>query len=615
MFYSYNGITFELLKTNLFALDAVYTDDDADYLYTHVQIDIDAYLNPSTMSYLNTGAGAILSVGSLPATTIAAIRRQLLQERGQLTITDYNSQTVLSCPAPGFSVDVRNGPHPISCQIRQVTGARTWLMRWVCECWIKECPGASPAMISNRYQEHHLINANHLTTRIISGKMVFRSDFMLAADLVAHQFFNGSTIPPVAPGFQRESVDVMVETSGLALQWTIRDQAKMYDKGETDARLGGSGILHIEGTYGIQSLNTHEGPAAGNSIAQIDIRAHGNRNSNQWTMIQTCFQIVITKMQLVADAPIGFVQHAAIRESMGENEKWVEVSISYLMPPITVGKSSLPRIDTLRSDVQDIFDNQDGTNPGLPWGKGARGTEVVTIVTQALQQACQQVPQPVTGNVPVSSPGTNYSGPPPSIRVQPVEKIPNREKLYRGDFQNQEAPYTSYRSSIEYDVQGGTLSIPSTGPPPSGAGGGSPGEGNRSSGPGSPSWSWPAQILQISSPLTKVRVSFQAERAGAPPKVPTLVPNDQNMVLSFYRLRPDSPIVWNDGETVIFAINGYYEFLMKQAPQADASFSMGVLPWTNIAFTDSRLQPSDFVSGIYDNPSGSGGGGPIGPTV
>src|SRR4051794_22889455 len=158
MLYEYSGIKMKMVKTNIIQFDAIYSEDRAGYLYTHYNIDIQATINPMTMAYTGgDGAGAPTEAPgeSFPATTIKAIRHELLQPRRRLLITDETGNVLLDTPNIDTTSDAKNGPIPLGCSLINISGARTILLRWQCEGWIRECPDVqdttaiAPYIISN----------------------------------------------------------------------------------------------------------------------------------------------------------------------------------------------------------------------------------------------------------------------------------------------------------------------------------------------------------------------------------------------------------------------------------------------------------------------------------
>lgn len=623
MFVNYNGVAFDILTTNSHGMEAVYSDDGADYLYTKFHIDVTAVMNPGATTYPQ---GSTIP----PGVSIQQVRQLLLAPRAFLFISDGQGNMVVRCPEQGFPCDVANGPFPRRCEVTKVIGSKTWIMRWSCDFALIECPAAAngSGLISHRYTQTHTINQYHLTTRTTTGRMKFRSDVLQAAGVFAHELFTqqnvtGIGLPDSIPGFQRDALDVTVDSDGLGLNYRLRDVEKMWDKGEDGADKGGSGIIRLEGSAGVMAVSSKEGPACGSTIAQVSIRAWGNKFSNQWTMIQRCFQIVIAKMAIdPTQPPIGFVIDASIRESLGEDDKWVDVSITFMQYPVgnasTLGPGSL-RLDPVMSDVFDVmesvFGDNAGRNPDLPNSAGTQGTAEITLMTAALKQACSDTQASNAANNPEAA-GPEAAPYLPAINVQSTPPVNDRQSLYDGSSynpstQNTPTPYTHYRGSIEYEIMSHVLTCPTTGPPPNSGGGSSGNSGGPSSGPGSPQWGWPAAQFALSSPTGVLRVDFQAERIGATPKIPTIkpnqTPNGPQLTLNFYRIRNEMPEVWVDGSTKIYTVNGYYEFAMDKVPQDGDAISMGALPWTTLPFEDQTIALSDnsgdgsgMLHGIYD---------------
>ena len=287
MFYVYNGVVMQMAKTHQIAFDAQYSSDGMDYLYTRGRISIGFQINPQATAYIISSNAVVSTPGTLPATTVAAIRHSLMQPRQQLLITDYLAQTMLQCPADGFIVDAKDGPKPISCSLEEIAGSRTFVGRWTCEFNIIEClaSGNPPVIISNRWSDSHAINDSQLTTRTISGRTVFRRDWLEALGLTPDDLRDSFPLPVVAPGMQRVSLDIITASSGNEAMWRITDKERMYDLGNTDPAGGGvgvfskSGILQIDGSQTLQSIPTAGGPTAGATVNSITLRARGKQGS------------------------------------------------------------------------------------------------------------------------------------------------------------------------------------------------------------------------------------------------------------------------------------------------------------------------------------------------
>lgn len=614
MFFQYNGIDFELARTNSWSAEAVYSDDGVDYLYTRHRIDIEAQLNPGQTAYELIDGEVVPAEGALPATTFTATRHALMQPRATLYVTDYNGQVVLEIPEPGYAVDAENGPKPIRCEPRVLGASRLWAFRWVVEVCTLECSADETeyGVISCRWQDSHHINQHQLVTRMVTGKMVFRNDVLTNLGVGA-DFVRGYINITTPPGFQRTAVDVTVQSDGRALTFQIREEEKMADLGETDPNTGASGILQIDGAAGVTSMSTDAGPPGGMSLWQIDLRAYMRKDANQWTVLQYLWLLALTKMSGVGNVAIGIIRHAAVRESMGRDDKWSEITIAFQAKQQNNAVIPSINIDPMRRDLQDVYAPQNGINPAFANKSGMAGTSAVDLTTQdPLTYACLAV---VMGEVP--SDGTDdvpntTDGYVPYTRVQAVDVLSEQPSRYNTE---DDSAYTLYRASIEISRSTGLYQAPPSGsadskysqPPPSasdwgGANGSFSGSSGESKG-GLP----PSRMFRFHMPVEKMRMTFEAERIGSPPAIPSPSNSDENLVLTWAHLNPISPVVGNDGYTPVFMVKGTYEYALQTPIQPGQNLIMGALPWTTLNFADNVIPPNAFEHGIFDDDQNGGG--------
>lgn len=604
MFYSYNGIVMQLARTNDLAFDAVYSDDGMDYLYTQVRIDIAATINPGATAYTKQAGVPTATPGALPTTTIEAIRHALLQPRQQLLVTDYSGQVMLRCPVDGYSVDLVDGPKPLSLTIREVQGSRSFLVNWRCECHILECPDGSttPVLLSNRWSDQHTIGVNHLAVRSAAGKVVFHKAFLEAAGAVTDDYRH-FFLPPVAPGFQRTHVDIVQNSANTEAMWRITDEEVMYDLGETDSRgygvpggLRGSGIIELQGRQALVSIPTGtNAPTTGMTMNNLLVTAKGNKLSNQWIMIQRLFELAASILG-IGNVAGDYIVHVSVARSLGQKEKWVELQIGFYQQQTKQAFIGNINIASLRYDVGEIFTSQGGVNPNLPNDFGTRGTAIGTLVAQRLTDACQGVEGPGAsqGGAPTGNPPPP-EGPPPSINVFTRDELPEITPSYSPD--PSPYPYTSYDLEMKYNTNTGIIQCPIAGPRAQTS------QSGASSRPTS-------AVFRTHQPMSTLTIVGTAERIGQMPLLPRPESTDRNLVLKNFQIIPNAPTILNDAVTPVGRVTVYYEYAML-APidSQNPSLRVGVLPWTSIPIGTVDLTPDDFSDGIIDDPSGSSGPG------
>lgn len=602
MQYNYGGIQLQVVKTNEIAFEAVYTQDQIDYLYTRVIIDIQAIVNPGATSYTQQGGIPTSTPGTLPTTTVEAIRHVLSQPRRQLVIGDYLNQKMLAIPGD-YDCDVKGGPFPKVHRIVEVQGSRTFLVRWSCEANIIECPAGTdaPVLISNRWSDQHTINEYHLTTRTATGRTVFRRDYLEAAGKFPDDY-RSAILPPVNSDFQRTRVNIMVPPTGNELVWQVTDEERIYNLGETDGRQDnqgkvGSGIIRIEGTQGIQSIPSGpNGPVMPNTILVVELRALGSRYSDQWTMLQRILGLVATLVPKLGTDQGYWITNARVQRSLGMTEKTVDVVFHILQQPpaiLKAGNIDYSAFEPPLSDIAKIFAQNDG-NPNLPNDSGSRGSAIVAAMVQLLTVPCLDSPpaESIAGG-PLDVPPPSV-GPAPKVIITPVDELPDVPSRYTRPINPEggSSPYSHYQLNMNWEIDNGIIQCPistiqsSSGPPPA----------------GTPT----SALFRVAQPMAQLIVEGVAETLNGAPALPKMNPNDPNLKLIASRIVPEAPVIINDGVTSATRVSFWYKFAQIAAFNPNnPQLSAGVLPWTTLTYGENQLIPTDFVSGIIDDPSGT----------
>ena len=178
--------------------------------------------------------------------TDAELRARLWVPRARLKITahDANGREVvwLQSPKPGLSVDVANGPHPISVDVVEAAGSgHSMGVHFQIETSVSPCPSGSDRLIlSHRWEMAHDHDDDYYLTRYIQGEVVFNAEILDKLDIwgdhVRNQFFH-----PIPLGFRRGGPKLVQSSDGLVIRYTIRDtdQTVTFEPGD-------SGATHVE---------------------------------------------------------------------------------------------------------------------------------------------------------------------------------------------------------------------------------------------------------------------------------------------------------------------------------------------------------------------------------
>jgi hypothetical protein len=402
MMISYAGLNFELEHISRWDERAVYSDDGTDFLYVHVTIGVQAVWNPSATRN-NDGDRA-------PA-SFAALRQVMLTPRRQLKV-DVGGVVVLESPAkrPGgdrnFVVDVKNGPQPIGFQVLEVRSVKTMVIYWECECWINAC--CNSALLSHRWEMTHELSESFLTTRRITGRAVFRSDFLRDYPGQPARYpddWRLRLFHPIPDGFQRDKVNVVAASDGLSAQYQVVDQEQWLNKGLN------SPVIRIQGEWktGIVGGEYPYGPDLGSRYVAFSIHVWGSNRATRQSLINACFKGAASFK--LDNRGFGFLQrrsyyNADLTVNVVEKEATLTVGFftgSAVGRILNFFNPAFDEAERLTRDFPEDMVNLGQVAPTAnprPPVAGCRGSYVGRMVAQALLGRCETPAKPPAADVP-----------------------------------------------------------------------------------------------------------------------------------------------------------------------------------------------------------------------
>ena len=436
----YGPCWLNVIKVNSYKRAAVY--NGPDYLYTRHVISVRAVFNPAVQheflrgdkitygrtdigltspriirdpvvgpleSEFNPPSGGTLRPDRPAAVTAEAIKHALLQPRLVLTWT-IQGQQILHAPLPGYATDSTNGPKPIDCDVVELHSGKTWLVDYVIQADISECPRftqkPSP-VLSNQWEMFHDLDQDFYTVRVIRGKVIFdaavvRGLVLAATDAIRPDDLRPLFLFPVPANMKRDKVRVHLEQDGVTLNYEVVDKETSLNISSAfvtrveavhtvqntlpDLSVGmpsipglkvgvslgslGSlqhqhalarGGLHI-GTWGLSKLGlpswitdvTSSVFGAGQLVSlalsthKIAVRAWGTRDSSRRDLQDFCRDLIRTRITPVRVA-VGFpVDYKVAHDVAGT---FVEVAAAYLAGPLLPGPSGTVSTSVLGGNV------------------------------------------------------------------------------------------------------------------------------------------------------------------------------------------------------------------------------------------------------------------------
>lgn len=226
---TYNGISLPYPLTSQFSQDPVYDEEgNVDWCGTKYSISVQCVVN---LQYLTAMSSNYASVTNGNASSVMdLVRRKLLQPRKTLSFTNAGIDLIPPKAGVPGTVDIRNGPKPLSCQIFEMN-SETFFLSYSIEAvyWenystdtqITNNRQVSPVMF-NRWSETVEIDEMLMSRRTREGKYMIRSDN--SNGLTADQVRVGMAVLAVPTGFTRQVSRYTITPDGLGIRYTIVDQ-------------------------------------------------------------------------------------------------------------------------------------------------------------------------------------------------------------------------------------------------------------------------------------------------------------------------------------------------------------------------------------------------------
>ena len=357
---------------------------------------------------------------------------------------------------------------PVECSIPEFNGNRTYVLHYHVKTWIRECPDttlASGTLLANRYEQTEDIDKQHLATRVISGKVHFRTDFLLKQNMVPDDF-RALCIPARPAGFYRESIRVVTSAAGNELSYQVVHRERMYDLGETDPRqtdadgFPGYGVLEVtQADYSVSSM-VKDGTAVPISIAQVAVTVIGNKFSTNWRLTQYCYRLIKTKLPIDQIPNSGTIRQFQVVQALNDRR----VSVQIAMELVPQGSSRFVLLQDAGLMQGSIFANKGGINPAPPFDSGMRGTAGTCALTAPVKDACAG-DDGVPGSIPPSALRPGSPTPPPEVTAVSVAEVnilpdlPNRYSPSATMF-----TYTDYRIDVTHSKYYHRMVCPEAGP-------------------------------------------------------------------------------------------------------------------------------------------------------
>lgn len=606
---TYNGVTLDNVRLNSYIREPVYDDvSGEEVIWERHLIDVTAIVSgtKTNWKYDQPSGALVRNLGGENATiNDGAIRARLMRPRMSLTMTN-GGQVVIQSPAFGLDRDVNNGPLPRRCDIQRVHGADAFVVHFVVETFLAECPPENPVpqyLISNRFTSSHSVDAQYRTVLSYEGVSVFRADILARDGLVADHFRN-TCLPPPTLGFRREQIRVTAYRGKIhILHWSFQEVEQFEYVGDPNI-LGDNpwGIVDFRAPVTYSTIEDENGvPATGACLISLQCDAFGTNISSTWRITQFCIAMAISKLKI--GVPVGksrvLLRHMSITQDA--KERRVSLSAIAMAPADPGGGVSKVVEQWLQTDEYEILPaRRAGRVYNPPLDGATRGTYGYELIVAAFAQACRPAPTPgVLAGIPPKEgdqPPSDLEPPEEDTIIEIIPGAPRPNKRISRD--NTDAYYDSYKIWMRYLTDQGVMIAPLARPADRGL-------------PALPRASDPADypvaptssFIRTRLPTQKLVVRWEASRANVPPRAPTPYSTDDNLVLLNADPTTSSVQLLSDGSTLAYKIEGVYEYGVKVPVMPDRDgLRFGVPPWIRFDVDKASFPAAAFTNGIIDAP-------------
>ncbi len=528
----------------------IMSDDGTEYLYTERTISVRGVMN----------GGLLPAVpGETPSQTLNRVRHILKTPRLQLFFYHNNPSTdsvpLCQSPAAGVGVDVRFGPITKNVKVYKIAGSECLMVQMQVTTWVLECVGTRP-YTSHRWTESVKIGQDFLSTKVRQGKIFVRADAGVSPDSL-----RGLVAPPLDPGFRRIGAEYIMQSDGLALQYTFTDEEQYIQ-----APLG---AIDADGQY------TESATLGSAREGECWVRLKGPKVgpfSDKANLLQTAIQIVMQKLDLGGlkrgNEPLALL-YGGVRESLWKNE--VEVRMRVIIEPLKTSKTKGVAVDLSRFNAPLLGVDYQSQAPGVDLG--TRGSAQLTLIANALNDPC--LGETVSAGQSVLTAGTGAltdlnvlsASPPATIFLTAV--LPDDAGDY--DSTDPQGPYSEFQMRTRYEPDTQTVVLATA---KSGA---------------------PAAAVQLGEQTMTAIVEWSAERYASVPQIPPTDTGDPNAIFLRSEFNPEEVELAADGTTPIYKLSGRYYYSYLDQSKAQLNFPTPSYMDPGVAATLTAIPSSMFT--------------------
>lgn len=348
----YNSVLLTEVLTESYEMEEVRSEDGAQKVAIKHTIKVLALFNPQVNAYV---AQSTAAVRSPVQPNITQVREFLLTDRGFLQYA-IGGRVVVESPKrisqdAAQACDSFQGPKPLYCQVTNVTGTASFVVRFAVECYTDQCATVNNVnyyIQSHRWSMVHDVNGdNWLTTRSVTGHVKFRPELLQILDgeglTTEPDQVNVNFFHPVPGGFKRQNVRVQALPNGMELTYAFVDQEEVFPLGSL------SPATKLTAEFSLAAgFDADKSPI---TQAAVHVSAMGPKNQYRFNLLIMAMRIALRKL---AKPGLIMINEIAIHYSL--DNRYVDLTLKAIWKPVVAGMNGLRIADTGLKALDDYGD-------------------------------------------------------------------------------------------------------------------------------------------------------------------------------------------------------------------------------------------------------------------
>lgn len=414
---TYNGVSINLPTITSFNSEAVYDDADMGVVRTKTTITVSGILEVPSLST------------NLPA-QMNTLRKALMEPRKNLVVS-IGGDDVYNVTAP----DDYGGPKPRRCDVYDIIGSQFAKVDYEIELNQEECPDTTPSnIVAHRWSVSHQMDVDFYTTRTIRGTLTLRE----AATSNSPDALRGTVAPAIPKGFIRQSMNFLVTTDGLRLEYDIVDR-EVYRPFPSPATQCNAQFTVQMGADFLYYNN-------------FAISITGTKAATKLDLFAAAITISASRIGPI-DNQREILRGLTVQEELYENTLRIQITTQVTDPTVN-GPSGVPIPSSCK-----LFQTV-ANSSGDPQDPGPYGTSLLAAAKQTFYDAC------VGGSTSLVAGTTGGSSYGPQVStgvITPVDSSSptGSQTSYMNSSQNA-TPYLYWRESYIYKFDNAAVTLPSS---------------------------------------------------------------------------------------------------------------------------------------------------------